>query len=79
MPTGLSGWRLQRKSACQDGGGGMVGMTGLLYAPRCNSFAVSRHSMVMHELFSLECFRHGIDAPRQCQWNSVQDAESLRI
>jgi hypothetical protein len=40
-------------------------------APRRDSFAVSRHSMVMHELLSLECFRHGIDAPRQCQWNRV--------
>ena len=26
MPTGLSGWKLQRESACQDGGGGMVGV-----------------------------------------------------
>jgi hypothetical protein len=34
--------------------------------------------MVMHELFSMEYFRHGIDAPRQCQWNRVQDAVFVR-
>jgi hypothetical protein len=45
---------------------------------RCDSFAVSRHSIVMHELFNLECSCHGIDAPRQCQWNRVQDAVLVR-
>ena len=26
-----------------------------------------------------ENFRHGIDAPRQCQWNRVQDAIHVRL
>ena len=40
MPPGLSGWRLQRESACQDGGGGMVGKPGRGWqrVPRRNRF-----------------------------------------
>jgi len=59
MQTNTISNHMDRLSACHDGGG---------------PHPSARHSMVCKSYLRLECSRHGIDAPRQCRWNRVQDA-----